>query len=223
MAISFPPISTILNFSTAATRPTNPLAHPPATQDPQDTFTPSGAPEFPAFPKPGAFGPVAGPSAAPPTPEKLPSMAELDQQAADCIEQGTQLLLALQPVPQTPAGGGPIPNFTNQAHGQQMMILDMKASQAIQRQTQVALRDKKAPDNKLTQAAVERRRVALKEKLGGGQTYNVGGGGMGGGGITNFSSQAFDQQQAIIGQAQKQGWPAPTTQPSQPPSPFSRG
>lgn len=97
-----------------------------------------------------------------------------------------------------------------------MAILDMKAAQAIQRQTQLALRDKKAPDNKLTQAAVERRRAALKEKLGEGK---IGCGGV----LTNFSSQAFDQQQAIIGQAQKQGWPAPTTQPSQSPSPFSRG
>lgn len=216
MAISFPPIPTIANIVKATTRPTNPLAQPPATPDPQDTFTPSGAPEFPAFPKPGTFGPVAGPSAAPPTPQKLPSMAELDQQAADCIDQGTQMLLALQPVLQTPSGFGLAPNFSAQDQEQKMAILDMKAAQAIQRQTQLALRDKKAPDNKLTQAAVERRRAALKEKLGEGK---IGCGGV----LTNFSSQAFDQQKAIIGEAQKQGWPAPTTQPTQPPSPFSRG
>ena len=213
MAISFPPIPQFVmpNFQ-PTTRPTNPLSQ--LASDPQDTVSlGNGLGEFPQFPKPGTFGPIA---AAPAAPEKPQSMAELDQQAAECIDQGTQAILDLrEKTPTPPGGGGMITNFHQQAQDQQSMISDMKAAQAIQRQTQLALRDKKAPDNKLTQAAMARRSSALKEKFSSGKQFNLTGP------ISNFSSQAFDHQKQILAKAEKEGWPdyskpKPTTQPAFP-------
>lgn len=202
MAISFPLIPQFQVPTTQpTTRPTSGLT--PTAGEPQDSVTLGNwVDDFPQFPKPGAFGAVAAAA------EKPKSMAELDQQAADCIDQGTQAILNLREKPATPpAAKGQFTNFSHSTFDFQSAASDQIAAQAIQRQTQLALRDKKAPDNKLTRAAVERRQAALKEKL-----SSVSGT------PSPMAMQAFEQQKQIVAISEKAGWPdskqaKPTTQP----------
>lgn len=82
------------------------------------------------------FPQANGMGSAQPTAPKLQTMEQADEAAAAAIDQMVQLSGSRQPMPS--GGGGQITNFNTQALDQQLMISDMRAAQAIQRQTQLA-------------------------------------------------------------------------------------
>jgi hypothetical protein len=121
--------------------------------EPRDIFQP-GAPTEP-LPWKGPWGPAATQPVTNQTPEGPKSMEQLDSDAADSINQLVQLSES-RPVTPRPVAGSIVTNFHVQAVDHQMMIYDIKAAQAIQRQTQLAQKDKSQPNNPKTQAALAR-------------------------------------------------------------------
>jgi hypothetical protein len=97
------------------------------------------------FPQAGGMG------GAQPAAQQLQTMEQADEAAAAAIDQMVQLSGSRQA---GPVGGGQITNFNTQALDQQLMICDMKAAQAMQRQTQLAGGGKL--NNPKTQAALAR-------------------------------------------------------------------
>lgn len=171
-----------------------------SSADPKDRVEIGGQPEPAAwkpFPPVGGFpgfGTMAGPQG-PQAPQIPQTMEQADEAAAREIEQMVQLAGSR---PQEPIGSGGITNFAAQAMDQQLMICDVKAARAIQRQTQLATGDKAVKlNNPKTQAALAR---------------------MGKGFTGNFCRQAAAQQQAAVGGGQSK---PPTTQPSGQSSPAS--
>ncbi|ODT67731.1 hypothetical protein ABS71_10365 [bacterium SCN 62-11] len=98
------------------------------------------------FPQTGGMG------GAKPAGQQLQTMEQADEAAAAAIDQMVQLSGSRQPG--GPVGGGQITNFNTQALDQQLMISDVRAAQAIQRQTQLAGSGKL--NNPKTQAALAR-------------------------------------------------------------------
>ena len=99
------------------------------------------------FPQAGGMG------GAQPAGRQLQTMEQADEAAAAAIDQMVQLSGSRQPVSGS-VGGGQITNFNTQALDQQLMICDVKAAQAMQRQTQLAGGGKL--NNPKTQAALAR-------------------------------------------------------------------
>ncbi|MFN8609129.1 MAG: hypothetical protein U0931_16455 [Vulcanimicrobiota bacterium] len=148
----------------------NPLSQAPANLDPQDTVVLGGQNE----PAPWKGLPRTGGATATPKCQLPPkNMEQLDSEAASAINA----------LAQTIESWSANSNFGNTARDQQVAHYDMLAAQAIQRQTQLAMKQQTGINNPKTQAAFAR---------------------LGGRPGATLARQALEQQRAVLNRGGQQ-------------------